>query len=81
MIGMFNSWPTLDRSNVVPAQHMAGWVNGNADADYVNSTILRNMRRHNDGVNAALLRLACEVDQPRRAGGLHARSVAGRVAS
>jgi prepilin-type N-terminal cleavage/methylation domain-containing protein/prepilin-type processing-associated H-X9-DG protein len=52
MIGMFNSWPTLDRSNVVPAQHMAGWVNGNADADYVNSTILRNMRRHNDGVNA-----------------------------
>ncbi len=52
MIGMFNSWPNLDRTNTTPAQHMAGWVNKNADADYVNSEILRNMNRHNNGVNA-----------------------------
>jgi prepilin-type N-terminal cleavage/methylation domain-containing protein/prepilin-type processing-associated H-X9-DG protein len=52
MVGMFNSWPNLDDDNLTPAQHMAGWINGDADADYVNSEILRNMNRHNDGVNA-----------------------------
>lgn len=52
MLGMFNSWPNVDDENVAPAQHMAAWVNGEPDADYVNSAILRNMRRHNDGINA-----------------------------
>jgi prepilin-type processing-associated H-X9-DG protein len=52
MVGMFNSWPNVDPDNVAPAQHMAGWVNGDVNADYVNAPILRNMRRHNDGINA-----------------------------
>lgn len=52
MLGMFNSWPNTPRDNFTPAQHMAAWVNGDANADYVNATILRDMRRHNDGVNA-----------------------------
>ncbi|MFP4248112.1 MAG: type II secretion system protein [Armatimonadota bacterium] len=53
MIGMFNSWPDVDSTTLTPAEHMAGWVNGDTDADYVNAEILRNMNRHNDGVNAA----------------------------
>jgi len=52
MLGMFNSWPTTASDNLAPAQHMAAWVNGDPDADYVNVTILRDMRRHNDGINA-----------------------------
>jgi len=52
MVGMFNSWPNTPTDNLAPAQHMAAWVNGNADAEYVNATILSTMRRHNGGVNA-----------------------------
>lgn len=53
MTGMFNSWPNTPRDNVTPAQHMAAWINGDPNADYVNSSVLSDMRRHNDGVNAA----------------------------
>ncbi len=53
MLGMFNSWPNVADDNVAPAQHMAAWINGDANADYANATILQNMNRHNDGVNAA----------------------------
>jgi prepilin-type N-terminal cleavage/methylation domain-containing protein/prepilin-type processing-associated H-X9-DG protein len=53
MLGMFNSWPNVADDNLAPAQHMAAWVNGDPDADYVNASILRNMKRHNDGINAA----------------------------
>jgi prepilin-type N-terminal cleavage/methylation domain-containing protein/prepilin-type processing-associated H-X9-DG protein len=38
--------------NVQPAREMAAWVNGDANAEYVNGPIIRNMHRHNDGVNA-----------------------------
>ena len=52
MLGMFNSWPNLADDNLAPAQQMAAWINGDPDADYVNSAILDNMHRHNGGVNA-----------------------------
>jgi len=55
MIGMFESWWDTDDDSLVPAQEMAKWVNGNPDAEYVNATILRNMRRHNDGVNVTFM--------------------------
>ncbi len=53
MLGMFDSWPNTAIDDLTPALSMAAWVNGDADADYVNATILQDMRRHNDGVNAA----------------------------
>lgn len=52
MVGMFNSWPNTDPDNLQPAREMAAWVNGDVDAEYVNGPIIRNMHRHNDGVNA-----------------------------
>jgi len=50
---MFNSFPNVASNSLQPARTMAQWINGDGTADYVNAAIVKQIRRHNDGVNAA----------------------------